>query len=257
MFHAICYYCIVQYKNKPLTPTTESYAELQKAYSHFNSSLFNDELPECLLTLQRQKNVYGYFSKQRFFNDEGRYVDEIAMNPSFFLICPFTEIMQTLVHEMCHLWQFHFGKPGRGNYHNKEWANKMESLGLMPSSTGQYGGKKTGDRMNDYPIVDGLFLSEVEKLASNDFLISWKDRYPDKTMIIKTMGLKPNQPLTEKEAKTLEAYGVSSLGTLFFDTSNNSNRIKFNCPSCNSNAWGKPSLNLICGDCSCSFVAIS
>ena len=28
------------------------------------------------------------------------------------------------------------------------------------------------------------------------------------------------------------------------------NKIKYTCPSCNMNAWGKPNLNILCGDCS-------
>ena len=249
---SFCYYCIVQYNNKTITPTTESYAELQEAYSHFNECLFRNELPECLITLQRKKGVYGYFCKERFKNEEGKFVDEIALNPSTFLVGDFNEIMQTLVHEMCHLWQFHFGKPGRGNYHNKEWASMMESIGLMPSSTGKVGGKKTGDSMSDYAIKNGIFLEATNKLVDDGFKISWKDRYTDK----KILGFSFDNPLTPSalEIKNHEENGVE------FDlvqTPNNSNRSKFNCPSCKSNAWGKPSLNLICGDCSVAFVAIA
>jgi len=32
-------------------------------------------------------------------------------------------------------------------------------------------------------------------------------------------------------------------------TGNRSNRIKYTCPGCQNNAWGKPKLKLICGDC--------
>lgn len=46
--------------------------------------------------------------------------------------------MQTIVHEMVHLWQYEFGKPSHRTYHNKE-ADKM-AIGLMPSNT-DLGGK--------------------------------------------------------------------------------------------------------------------
>jgi len=43
--------------------------------------------------------------------------------------------METLLHEQVHLWQQNFGKdpvkPGRV-YHNKEFVEKCESLGLHP-----------------------------------------------------------------------------------------------------------------------------
>ena len=47
--------------------------------------------------------------------------------------------------------------------HNKQWAEKMKSLGLMPSHTGLTGGKKTGQKMKHYPIPDGLFLKILSK----------------------------------------------------------------------------------------------
>ncbi len=138
-------------------PTAQAYAELQHAFDHFNGRLFDGQLPQCLLTLQREKKTCGYFSAQRFGDQAGQRVDEIALNPAYFAVEPLQEIMQTIVHEMVHLWQFHFGKPGRGRYHNDEWADKMQAIGLMPSSTGAPGGRRTGDHMGDYMIAGGLF----------------------------------------------------------------------------------------------------
>ena len=130
------------------SPTKEVYDELQHAYDHFNRRLFGGELPTCVITLQRENpRTYGYFSSKRFGHVDGGTTDEIALNPTFFAVVPLVETMQTLVHEMCHLWQEHFGDPGRRKYHNGEWADKMESIGLIPSSTGQPGGKRTGERM--------------------------------------------------------------------------------------------------------------
>lgn len=125
-----------------MKPTAVAYTELQTAYDHFNQALFNGSLPDCLITLQREKNSCGYFSAERFVDDNKRYVHEIALNPSYFAVSPIEEVMQTLVHEQCHLWQYIYGKPGRRRYHNREFAEKMESIGLMPSSTGRPGGRK-------------------------------------------------------------------------------------------------------------------
>lgn len=96
--------------------------------------------------------------------------------------------MQTLVHEMVHQWQAHFGKRGRGRYHNDEWADKMETIGLMPSSTGHPGGKRTGDHMADYAIKGGRFLRACQSLVSDEsFRLSWYDRFPAKEHV--EMGL--------------------------------------------------------------------
>ncbi|WP_299496409.1 SprT-like domain-containing protein [uncultured Shewanella sp.] len=240
-----------------MTPTKTTYHELQIAYDFFNKHLFNSNLPTCLITLQREKRTYGYFSPERFINREGNKTDEIAMNPAYFAICPPEEIMQTLVHEMTHLWQHHFGQSGRRGYHNKEWANKMESLGLMPSSTGKVGGKKTGDCMGDYVIENGDFKNFCDALLTNDFKISWADRFPAREKLIQA-----NENGTIKAiAEELADWGVeitNDEGELTVELlEQKPTRSKFTCPKCDDSAWGKPSLSLICGNCNVRFKEIN
>lgn len=51
------------------SPTREVYEELQRAYDHYNERLFGGQLPECVITLQRDNpRTYGYFSFKRFGN---------------------------------------------------------------------------------------------------------------------------------------------------------------------------------------------
>ena len=53
------------------SPTQQTYDELQRAYDHFNKTLFAGALPHCLVTLQREKRTYGYFSSKRFVHMDG------------------------------------------------------------------------------------------------------------------------------------------------------------------------------------------
>ena len=140
-----------------IKPTRETYDPLQQAYENLNRSLFEGELPNCLITLQRSKKSYGYFCGDRFGRADGTLTDEIALNPTHFRDRPQEEVLATLAHEMVHLWQHHFGKPGRGRYHNKEWAEKMRSIGLQPTSTGKDDGAETGDVMGHIIVADGPF----------------------------------------------------------------------------------------------------
>ncbi len=118
-------------------PTLKTYDGLNRAYAFFNDRLFAGELPACLVTLQRAKKASGYFAGGRFGSKDGKTVtDEIALNPSHFRDPTTEQSLSTLVHEMVHLWQHHFGKPSRAAYHNKEWAAKMHTVGLVPSDTG-------------------------------------------------------------------------------------------------------------------------
>lgn len=231
------------------SPTAQAYAELQAAFDHYNRELFGGELPHCLITMQREKRTYGYFSSERFVHRHDRSkTDEIAINPSYFAVVPLLEVLQTLVHEMVHAWQFHFGKPGRRGYHNKEWADKMEAIGLMPSSTGKPGGARTGEKMADYAIPGGLFMQATDKLLTQDFKISWLDRFPPMTTIA--------APIADTGDDDGE--GGDDLGDLISPLpGNRSNRVKYRCPSCGAQAWGKPSLRLLCGNEDCNAVALA
>ncbi|EOM1209057.1 SprT-like domain-containing protein [Escherichia coli] len=104
-----------------------------------------------MITFQHCKNTIGYFSYRSVVaaDGSGRIIDEIALNPEYFPVYPLIEAMQTLAHEHCHMWQYHYGNPLHKTYHNAQWTDKMESIGLMPSSTGRPGGAKVGQKIND------------------------------------------------------------------------------------------------------------
>lgn len=248
------------------TPTDETYSELQQAYEHFNRELFDGTLPACLFTLQRQKRTFGYFSRERFGRRDGGKTDEIAINPEYFASVGVVEVLQTLVHEMTHLWQYHFGTPSRACYHNREWADKMESIGLIPSSTGKPGGRRVGQHMADYVQPEGRFDQVAHRLLQGSFEITWYDRYPalppappapagDQGMEGLRGTAESFRPVRPGGAGILpdSAYQAPSttVAHLFasMKTGNRSNRVKFTCPICTANAWGKPNLKLICGEC--------
>lgn len=150
----------------PTDPTARTYSALIDAYAFFNARLFSGQLPPCLLTLQRRKQAYGYFSGRRFTTRDGTAItDEIALNPSHFAERTTEEILSTLVHEMVHLEQAHFGMPSRGRYHNTEWARMMRAVGLIPSDTGEPGGKETGQRVSHFIEEGGALRARLRRLA--------------------------------------------------------------------------------------------
>ncbi len=238
-----------------MTPTKELYGALELAYNHFNTALFDGQLPAVLFTTQRQKNVMGYFALERWVSVDGERCHEVAINPTYIGRSALIELLQTLVHEMAHCWQFTFGKPGRRGYHNKEWANKMEDIGLMPSTTGKPGGAKTGEKMNDYPIPQGRFIRECEALIGGGYGFPWVDRFAQAEA---DQGI-ASRP--EIEALALEGENLIKLtqsiealigNGAFANTSKlPKGRIKsrYSCPECRINVWGKPELNLACSDC--------
>ncbi len=196
--------------------TTQQYLSLDTAYEYFNEHLFTNELPICLITFQRKSKSRGYFHANQFSGKNGnsnQTTDEIALNPDHFGRTD-QEVLSTLVHEMVHLWQQHFGKKSSSGYHNKQWGSKMEEIGLMPSATGDPEGKRTGQKVSHYVIEGGLFESCAEKLLIvHGEIITWKS--------------------------TPEGIGKPKTQS----------KVKYTCAECGQNAWAKPGASLECGLC--------
>lgn len=235
-----------------MQPTPQAYAELQQAYEHFNVALFYGKLPDCLITLQRERRTYGYFSSARFVHHSGEQTDEIAMNPGYFGIRTVRQTLSTLAHEMAHAWQFHFGTPGRRGYHNKEWAAHMESIGLMPSNSGEVGGKKTGEQMTHYIIDGGPFDLACAELLTREFRLSWLDRFPPE----RPRPALPSAGAGDDDEGDDDGQDLAGLVELPPETPvNKSNRVKYRCPTCNAQVWGKPNLAVLCGGKECGAAA--
>lgn len=197
-----------------MQPNTE-YQTLQQAYDWFNEKLFDNALPNCLITLHGKSDRHlGHYAPNRFSARFANvHVDELALNPATFTQRTDEQILSTLVHEMAHVWQQHFGSPSRNGYHNKEWGLKMDEIGLTPSNTSEPGGKRTGQQMSHYVVEDGPFHVALQTLLTTDYRLIWQ-----------------SQPeVTKKKIKK--------------------SKVKYTCVACGNNAWAKPNINLMCGDC--------
>lgn len=198
---------------EPITPA--EYRAFQEAYDFFNAELFAASLPHVLVTLQRHANARGYFSPERFTGRiEKTAVHELALNPDTFTGRTDEEILSTLAHEMAHVWQQTHGTPPRRSYHDRQWAAKMKDIGLQPSTTGEPGGKETGDKVTHYIIPGGPYAKAYARLKAKGFQLHWQSAPAGKNAKAK------------KASKT-----------------------KFTCPDCGQNAWAKPDALLICGVC--------
>lgn len=219
--------------------TTNQYTHLEKLYKFYNQQLFAGELPDVLFTFSRTNKAAGYFASNRWKDPEGNFVHEISINPDIIKERFDMEFHQTLVHEMCHLWQMDFGTPARKGYHNKEWAEKMISVGLMPSTTGREGGKITGQNMSDYFIEDGHFVLTFKKIQENNF-----------------------EPLPlEPENSHLYCQETAADGSVTFipvpksekQRTKNGTRVKYSC-KCDNNIWGKKEMLVYCLECGSNFI---
>ena len=201
---------------------------LTVAYTHFNKALFAGALPEAVLTLQPRKKSAGHFANNRWTAGGDRY-HEININPTVIEEQGERQLMQTLVHEMCHLWQEVFGKPSRSGYHNREWVRVMREIGLEPVSLDSDNG--TGQRVSDKIIEGGRFSTAYDKLAGRKSWtgIDWH-RVDDSHL---EGGGKPAGGGSEGEGGSRRKPGTKR-------------KARYSCPSCGNNAWGKPGMQFAC-----------
>ncbi len=246
-------------KTLPLPPTQAFYEVLQQAYDFFNGQLFEGKLPACLITVQRIRSTMGHFSANRWASPAGDKTHELALNPAYFGHHTIIEVLQTLVHEQCHLWQHEFGGPVRVSYHNKEWADKMESVGLIPSATGKSGGQKTGQTMSDYPAPDGLFLAACVELLGQGFALPWVDRV---AALSEACQVREPEMLPDEKEMAIDAgirqlleTPISALVPGIDDSeeirqaARKKRKLCYRCDGCGAKVWGKVGLNIICGNC--------
>ncbi len=198
-----------------MTITTTLYKSLDDAYAYFNEKLFDGKLPECIITLQRSPRTLGYYHHNKFRgrNGEGE-LSELALNPDGFYERDDVDILSTLLHEMCHVYQYTLPDPPRKGYHDREFSEIMFERGLQTSSTGTFGGKTTGQSMSHYIIDGGRF-----EIVCGAFLLGGSKLVWNSVPSVKT----------SKERKKT--------------------RYKYTCPQCMFNMWGKKDAEVGCWKC--------
>lgn len=212
-------------------PATSTATTLQAAFDFFNARFWNGELPVCMVLVHRKARAHGYYWPQQFQRIEADdQIDEIALNPETMMRGD-KEVLSTLLHEMCHHWQQHFGKPSAGGYHNKQWAAEMKRVGLTPSTTGRPGGKETGHSVSHYVTPRGAYADAFRDWSDQGLRLEWAGS-------IQQLPAEPAEgdDNSEDEGETRAEKSRKS-------------KTKFTCPDCQQNAWAKPTANIVCGDC--------
>lgn len=198
--------------------SARTYEILHAAFDHFNDDLFDGQLPPAIIVMHRKRGAHGYFHANQWLlrgedHDTEEGLHEIALNPET-MGRDAREVLSTLAHEMAHHWDHLFGKVPKSG-HGPTWAEKMDEIGLTPTSTGEPGGKRTGRKVT-HMIVGGGPFDE----AYDDFV---KD-FPD------AVGVFAKAPVKAEKKKDLS-------------------KVKFTCGCCNANAWAKHTMRIICAEC--------
>jgi hypothetical protein len=131
----------------------EQIKELYSAYDKLNKMKFEGKLGIPIITIQSQKilkkkvNVFGWFSKESWsYKETINFVitKEIVYHEinivAEYLNRPYEEIVETLLHEMVHQYNFENNiMDCKKNYHNKMFKSEAERVGLIVEKIKIYG----------------------------------------------------------------------------------------------------------------------
>ncbi len=108
-------------------------AELRGWADIFDSE-FKLEAPEISLQIDRlSARRLGHF---RYGHNGFGLKGEVAINERYLRRQQPHDVLGTLLHELLHAWQQAHGRPGRRNYHNKEFREKARGLDLVVDERG-------------------------------------------------------------------------------------------------------------------------
>lgn len=192
-----------------LSPTLEQFIGYQLTCDYFNRELFQTHLTQCHLNFSCRAASGVYFRPLYWRKGNDKPIHEIGLNPTV-LAKPLPEIVVLLVRGMGYQWQYDFGTPSPSKgYCNRELVEKLKSIGLLLTDTGEIGGRETGKWLRHVIIPGGPLEQAVDHLPEHCKL-SWTS---DAVRIIKP-------PSTDK--------------------------IKYTCPECLAQVWGKTELAFGC-----------
>lgn len=192
-------------------PTAAQFSAYRAMFDHFNRELFDGSLTPPLLNLSRgPQRTVAFFAPNRWKHNatESTTTHEISLNPRHLADGSAFQTAQSLVHEMVHLWQHAHGKPA------------LSAHG-----------------MSDEVIHGGAFARAFAGLPSEAHL-PWSCLEAHAA---------PPRPAPGGEGEEGEGEEGEGEGEAV-EPPKSRNKVKYTCPSCGANVWGKPDLVLACLD---------
>lgn len=126
----------------PINCASDLTALLEKAFDCLNQDLFNGLLPKPVITISPTKKAYGHYTCYDAWSVLSEPKREINIS-SYTTDKPIKEVVSTLVHEMCHMYNDLILQrndcSNNGRYHNKLFKSTAESHWLEVEKSSKYG----------------------------------------------------------------------------------------------------------------------
>lgn len=244
-------------------PGVEIATELQQAFTHLNAKIFSNKVEPCVVVVSKLRRSYGHFWHSAFARrqDLKNKVHEIGID--FRRLAAEghkndIDVLSTIAHEMAHALVFQLDKADAAakgaefrpkTYHCATWAAVMNRIGLKPEALDKDGhptGKETGPNATHEIVKGGPFETVAKELLATGFKFSWSvsDGYYDDN----------GRAVRVKVGKggKIEVVEGSDSGTEEGEGEGKAKKKRAGakavhvCPHCQSKAWGKPSMVVMC-----------
>lgn len=230
-------------KKKEVGTSVELYAKVQTVIDELDKEFFSgkgkQKIPQVVFAINNRCKscVVAYVQADALYDKStDKKLQYLAINPDY-LNRDIGEIVSTICHELCHVYENAFIHIPRGGYHDKQWADLMRDCGLEPVYL-----NKSKTAVNHKVIKDGAFEAYVKKFEEKhgkDFfnIVSYSSEVQKK--VRKELGIKDDEddgePKADNADKPVKKY--------------NRNEIKYVCASCGLKVWGKSGLSIRCNEC--------
>lgn len=164
--------------------------KLENLFSILNQKFYSNELETPIITVSPDttKGAYGWCTSWRAWSNKGLKKSEINLETlksegfyeinicAEYLARPFEQVVETLLHEMVHLYNLQVGIQDTsrgGTYHNKKYKEAAEKHGLTVQKDVKYGWTNTSLSEETKIFVDSLqdkkfelYRRSIPKLAN-------------------------------------------------------------------------------------------
>lgn len=177
---------------------------------------------DCVLAYIQTNTLYDRSDKQK--------LQYFGINPKHF-DRPLEEVLATIAHEICHVYEHAYIHIPRHGYHDKQWEALLNDCGLKAVY------------LNKSKTSVGTEIPENSPFRS--FVESFKEKYDKDGMYFNVVSYSSKYDNDrENDGDDTKADNADKPVKQY-----NRNKIKYVCPSCSCKVWGKPNLNILCLDC--------
>lgn len=202
--------------------------ELQRTFKLLNGHYFNGELEKPVITILTDvtSGAYGWLTLGKVWSSKDqKWFREINICAEY-LNRPADDVVSTLLHEMCHLYNVQNGiqdTSRAGTYHNAKFKDIAERSGLIIEKNEKYGYCKT------------MASDELKDLIKNNvrvgcFKLERLKTYRDGTPKTTTKGSDGKEKTTSRSKQAMKKYVCPVCGLIIRASKDVSGKIK--CVDC-------------------------